>query len=71
MKNVLAVLAAVVGVGAYAAGKIDHETVYLERFTQLMSGGIPQGYDPMEPVPGALLPSSTGTDVCVWPLMKL
>lgn len=69
MKNVLAVLAAVVGVGAYAAGTIDHETVYLERFTQLMSGGIPQGYDPMEPVPGAAqvrpLPSAGASELTV------
>ncbi len=38
--------------GAFADEAMDAEAVYQQRFAELMSGGLPKGYDPMEPVPG-------------------
>ena len=47
-----------------AAEELDAEALYQQRFAELMSGGLPKGYDPMEPIPGALqaqpLPSAAG-----------
>ncbi len=53
MKISLFLLAALLGMGVFASDGMDPEEIYQERFATLMKGGIPQGYDPMEPVPGA------------------
>ncbi len=52
MKTSLFVLVALVSVGAFASPAVDPEAIYQARFAKLMAGGIPKGYDPMEPVPG-------------------